>query len=392
MVVRAGYGIYVDTSVYLTSAQLMAQQAPLSKSLSVADSPTCPLTLADGFRDCAGITADTFALDPNFRVGYAQNWRLSVQRDLPAAIVMTGTYLGTKGTHGPQEFLPNTYPVGAANPCPLCAVGFTYRASGGNSIRHAAELQLRRRLRSGFTATLDYVFAKAIDDDSDLGGQGHAAASTTTGGNSPGATAASSATTAAPTIAQNWLDLRAERSRSSFDQRHLLKFNFQYTSGMGLHGGTLLNGWRGTLLKQWTVASQFSVGSGLPETPIYLAAVPGTGVTGTIRPNRTAAPLYLGSGGYFLNSAAYTAPAAGQWGTAGRNSITGPGQLSLDSSLARTFRLRDPLNLDVRFDATNLLNHVNFTAWNTVLNSTTFGLPTSSNPMRSLQITGRLRF
>ncbi|MGI4757039.1 MAG: carboxypeptidase regulatory-like domain-containing protein, partial [Janthinobacterium lividum] len=106
LVVRAGYGIYVDTSIYLNSAQSMSQQSPLSKSLSVSNSSTCPLTLANGFRDCAGITSNTFAIDPNFRTGYAQTWRLSLQQDLPSALVLTATYLGTKGTRGPQEFLP----------------------------------------------------------------------------------------------------------------------------------------------------------------------------------------------------------------------------------------------------------------------------------------------
>ncbi len=77
--------------------------------------------------------------------------------------------------------------------------------------------------------------------------------------------------------------------------------------------------------------SQLTAGSGLPETPVFLATVPGTGVTGSIRPDRTGAPLYTGRSGYFLNAAAYTAPAPGQWGTARRNSITGPDQFSLDS-------------------------------------------------------------
>ena len=95
----------------------------------------CILTLANGFQHCLGAAADTFAIDPNLRVGYAQNWQLSAQRDLAWALVMTATYLGTKGTHGMQEFLPDTYPIGAANPCPSCQSGFVYRTSGGNSTR-----------------------------------------------------------------------------------------------------------------------------------------------------------------------------------------------------------------------------------------------------------------
>ncbi len=387
LVVRAGYGIYDDTSVYLSSAEAMAQQSPLSKSLSVSNSADCPLTLANGFRNCAGTTANTFAIDPNLHVGYAQIWQLAIQRDLPGALVMTATYQGVKGTHGMQQFLPNTYPLGAVNPCPACPVGFVYQTSNGNLARESGQIQLRRRLRSGLAATLQYMYAKAIDDDAQVGAQGHVLAATETS-----TATESQPSAAAPMIAQNWLNLRGERGLSSFDQRHLVKAQIQYTTGMGLRGGTLLGGWRATLLKEWTVMSQISAGSGLPETPVYLALVPGTGVSGPIRPDLTGAPIHQGPAGYFLNAAAYRAPTAGQWGTAGRNSITGPNQFSLDTSLSRTFRLRPPFNLDIRLDATNLLNHAVFTTWNTTVNSTIFGLPAATNPMRSLQLTGRLRF
>jgi hypothetical protein len=172
---------------------------------------------------------------------------------------------------------------------------------------------------------------------------------------------------------------------------------------MGLGGGTLMSGWRGRLLKEWTLMTQISAGSGLPQTPQFLAAVPGTGVTNTIRPDRTGASIYQSSGSYHLNVAAFASPAAGQWGTARRDSITGPGQFSLDGALSRTYRLRAPFNLDVRVDAANLLNHVSYTAWNTTLNwntaasgtalsSPTFGLPAAANSMRSMQVTARLRF
>ena len=383
LVIRAGYGIYDDTSVYLADAESMAQQAPLSTSFNVANSGTCPLTLANGFRNCAGTTADNFAIDPNLRVGYAQNWQLSAQRDLPWALVMTATYLGTKGTRGMQEFLPNTDAIGAASACPSCPRGFVYRTSGGNSTREAGQIQLRRRLRSGFTATVEYTFAKAIDDDAQVGAQGHVAATTAS------STAQSSGS---PSIAQNWLDLRAERGLSTFDQRHLVTAQAQYTTGMGLGGGTLMSGWRGTILKEWTALTQITAGTGLPETPIFLATVPGTGFSNIVRPDPTGAPLYAASGGYHLNAAAFSAPAAGQWGAARRDSITGPSQFSLNAALSRTFRLHEPFNLDVRIDATNLLNHAVFSSWNTIVNSTIFGLPANTNGMRTMQITGRLRF
>jgi hypothetical protein len=66
-----------------------------------------------------------------------------------------------------------------------------------------------------------------------------------------------------------------------------------------------LSGWRGKLLKRWTVLGQIAAGSGLPQTPIYLAAVTGTGFTGSIRPNVTGASVYDAPAGFHLNAAAY---------------------------------------------------------------------------------------
>jgi hypothetical protein len=149
---------------------------------------------------------------------------------------------------------------------------------------------------------------------------------------------------------------------------------------------------------------QIAAGSGLPQTPVYLAAVTGTGFTGSIRPNVTGVSVYDAPAGFHLNAGAYAAPLAGQWGDARRNSITGPNTFTFNASLARTFRLKDRYNLDLRVDSTNLLNHVVFTAWNTTLNpasnpgsslastSPLFGLPAAANAMRSLQTTMRLRF
>lgn len=375
LVVRSGYGIYYNTSVYQQLATQMAQQAPLSTSLSVANSAADPLTLANPFKTSPTITPDTFAIDPNFRVGYVHQWNLSVQRDLPGGLVMLATYLGIKGTRGEQEFLPNTYALGAANPCPTCPSGFTYVASNGNSERESGSFQLRRRLHAGFTATLQYTYSKSIDD-AILGGAG----SQFSGGQ------------ATPFVAQNWLDLDAERALSTFDQRHLLNVTLQYTTGMGLHGGTLVSGWRGALLKEWTFYSTVMAGTGLPLTPVYLNPTPGTGVTGNLRPEYTGANLYAAPSGLSLNPAAYAAPPPGEFGNAGRDSITGPSQFTFNASMARTFRLTDRLNLDLRVDSTNVLNHVTYTAWDTTFGNAQFGLPVAANAMRSMLTTLRLRF
>ena len=159
--------------------------------------------------------SNTFAVDPDFRVSYAHNWQVSVQRDLPASLTVIATYLGTKGSHLMQEFVPNTYPLGAVNPCASCPSGFVYLASNGSSLKNAAQLQVRRRLRQGLMAVANYTFSKATDN---------AAAFTTADLNGG-------------VIAQNWLDLDAERAPSAFDQRHLLTAQVEYA------GSAFLRNW-----------------------------------------------------------------------------------------------------------------------------------------------------
>lgn len=79
-------------------------------------------------------------------------------------------------------------------------------------------------------------------------------------------------------------------------------------------------------------------------------------------------------------------------GNAGRNTITGPGQMTLSAAMSRTFRLRDRLSMDVRVDATNPINHVTYPSWNTTFGNAQFGLPMVANPMRSVQVSMRVRF
>jgi hypothetical protein len=361
LVVRAGYGVYYDTSVYQSLASNMASQSPFSRTLSLAGTVANPLTMATAFNSPAGLQPNTFAVDPNFHVGYSQNWQISAQRDLPGGNVLTVTYLGIKGTRAAQVFVPNTYPTGAVSP-----TNFLYVVSNGNSTREAGQVQLQRRFHNGVSASINYTFSKALDD-AQLGGRGQ-------GGS---------------VIAQNWLNLSGERGYSVFDQRHLVTFNMQYTSGVGVKGGTLLSGWRGVALKRWTILTGLTAGTGKPQSPSYgSATIPGTAINGSIRPEYTGLDVYDAPAGKFLNPLAYAAPLPGQWGNAGRNSIIGPNQFSMNASMQRTFE--DVI--DVRLDANNALNHVTYPSWNTNAAGLQFGLPNQPLAMRSVQLTLRWRF
>ena len=361
MVVRGGYGTYYNSSVYNTIANNMAQQPPFAQSLSVANTLSNPLTLQNGFiaPDNTPFT-NTYAVDPNYRIGYAQMWQISVQQDLGHSLVGTVTYNGTKGTGLDQTLLPNSAPSGArANGLPS---GYIYEQSNGNSIYHGASFQLIRRFRNGVSASANYVFSKAIDN---------------------------------AVQAQNYLDTSAERARSAGSRTHVLNMNWTYSSGVGRGGGTLVNGWKGALLKGWTVTNNISISSGTPLTAIVGGArstTTGTGITGSLRANATGLAVDDSAAGQPFNYRAFTIPLAGEWGDAGRNTIIGPMQFGLNASLGRNFRITERKNLDLRFDALNALNHVTFRSFNTTIGSNNLGLLANPINMRALTATLRFRF
>ena len=248
--------------------------------------------------------------------------------------------------------------------------GFIYETSNGNSIYHAAQFQLNRRMRSGLMANASYQFSKSIDNAG-------------TGGRGQGGTP----------VAQNWLDLSAERGLSSFDARHNLNVQFMYSTGMGRAGGTLLNGWKGALLKDWNVMSNINLRSGNPLTATAggsRSQVSGTAVNGTVRADATGLPV--SAEGLLFNTAAFTAPAAGMWGTAGRNTIPGPAVFSLNGSVGRVFRFGERRSVDLQFQAQNILNHVTITNWGSTIGSANYGLATSAAAMRKITASVRFRF
>ena len=369
LIVRGGYGHYRQTNVYLPIATWLSRQSPFSTSFNAETSASRPLTLADGFASAPAATSQTLAVDPALRAGYAENWNLSVQRDLPASLTVAATYLGTRGHHLLQQSLPNTVPPGASLECSECPVGFIYVTSNGTSNRHALQLQVRRRLRSGFAGNLLYTLAKATDNATAFGGVNPSGAS----------------------IAQDWRDLEAERGPSSFDQRHLVTAEAEYTTGVGMAGGGLLTGVRGALVKGWVFATQVSVGSGLPLTPRVLTPVPSTGISGTLR-GSVVSDVSRIPPGFYLDPAAYVAPTVGEWGTAGRNSARGPAPVSMNASIGRSFALANGRSLDWRVDATNVTNRVSYTSVNTLVGSPQFGRPDRAGPMRRIRMTLRWRF
>jgi hypothetical protein len=367
-VVRLGYGVYYNTQVYTSIAGNMAQQPPFSRTLQVATSAANVLTLQNGFTASSsqGLT-NTYAIDPRYQIGYAQTWNFSIQQNLPASLVAVATYLGTKGTRLDQQFLPNSTPPGVAATS-AAPSGYTYEQSNGNSVYNSATLQLMRRFRRGLGARVSYTHAKSFDDAG-------------TGGRA--------------VVAQNYLNLAAERALSNFDQRHNFSLNWHYSSGTAIRGGALMNGWKGKLLRDWTVMNSFMIRSGTPLTATAggtRSITGGTGVSGSVRADATGLPIEATSTSPYFNTAAFAQPASGSWGSAGRNTIPGPTTFSLNASLGRSFAVGERRNIELRMEANNVLNRVTITGFGTTVGSSTFGVASAAADMRKMTASLRFRF
>ena len=357
-VVRAGYGLYYNTSVYANVASNMAQQPPLDTSwnLYLTDGP---LSMGNAFANPAARATntlqDTFAVDPNYKNGYAQQWQLSVQQNLPFSLQAQVAYQGTKGTNLDRRFTPWVEPPGSpAAPFPT---GYTYETTGDNSIYNAVSGVLMRRFRGGLSATASYQFAKMIDGGS---------------------------------TAQNWMDFRPERAVTGAPQT--LNISLNYSTGQGRTGGALVGGWKGVLLKDWGIGTSISMGTGSFLT-VTSGGAAGATKGGSNRADATGQPAMAipsDEPTWLFNENAFTTPPAGTWGDAGRDVIRGPFRISLNGSANRTFRFGERLRMTFSMQATNLLNSVVVTGWNTSLTSSTYGQVSGVGAMRS--VSSGLRF
>ncbi len=93
-----------------------------------------------------------------------------------------------------------------------------------------------------------------------------------------------------------------------------------------------------------------------------------------------------------LGTAAFTVPASGTFGNAGRNILDGPGYRNFNASLIKNARLGESLNLQLRLEAFNLFNHPNFDLPDNFLGSSTFGQILSARDPRHLQFGAKLLF
>jgi hypothetical protein len=221
-----------------------------------------------------------------------------------------------------------------------------YELSNANSNYNGFQVDLRQRLSHGIQFRVNYTFQKSLDIHS--------------------ASFLANAGVGGTTTILDPQNPRLDWGRSNFDIQDRLSGNFSYELPFG-RGHSLLsnaNGAANALVNGWQLNGILTAQTGFPFTPLVGFNQSGNGDSrAPDRPNLTAGfsgPIVLGSPTRWFNPAAFQLPAAGTYGNAGRDIIEGPGLLEFDSSLFKTFRIREKANVQFRAEFFNLLNRTNF--------------------------------
>lgn len=380
LVVRAGYGIFYNESVYQGLVNHLVNQSPFATTSTLVSSPSQILTLEDGFPSVgAGVTRNTFAVDPQFLTPYAQSWNVMLEHDLSPTYILSAAYIGTRGTHLNLLLAPNiVIPSSSGESVVKNALPFEYETSGASSLYNGLRISLRHFSRHDFSFFLNYTYSKSMDNAASVSG---------TGG----------------LPVQNPFDLQAEWALSNFNPTHSVRAFTRYQLPFGDHKKFLSNG--GTLAKifgNWSLSDITSYSSGTPYTAMLGGNlsnnVAGSAAFGGLRADATGLPVALPGTAQntleYFNTLAFALPPPGEYGDAGRDTIPGPPSLNFNVALDRmiTISREKGLSADFRLATSNTFNIVNYEGLETTVNSNLFGRVNGAGAMRTLTLTARFRF
>jgi hypothetical protein len=323
------------------------------------------------------LPAQVFGPSLDFVWPYTYQMNLTVEKEIVPSLSMSASYIGALGRKLPASVDRNypTYGPGATtanvNARRPYQPGIIGQARVLESIfasdYHGLQLSAERR-GTRFSAKAYYTFGRALEDVDYQGG-------------------------GLPAV-QNSSRLDLERGRTSADRTHSFVFSgiwrIDYFDGS--------NGFAKALLNDWTVSSIVTLQSGAPLTIGAGQDRNFDGLTND-RADLVGDPE-LDSGRpreelieQWFNTAAFAQPAIGQDGTAGRSIVEGPGIRNVDFALFRDVRLTGPVMLQLRVEATNVLNMINLNNPGTSLNApATFAKIRAARDMRRIQLGARLSF
>jgi Carboxypeptidase regulatory-like domain len=366
-VVRGGGGIFWNTAGHGGNTLRLQRHVPFGPIYSFSPGnffvtrrvqdgfPTLPaLNLANADVPVGSV----IGVDPNYQPGYAQQFNLTVEHELPGATLLKASYVANLGRHLDTSYNLNQAVPGAGavnSRRPFFAVrptlaDVTWAVSDGLAAYHAFQFSAEKRLTAGLSGLLSYTWGHSIDTV----GQSF-------GGGADGP------------LPQDPLNRRADRGNSPFDIRHRLTVAWNYALPFGkgkkwLSGGGPVD----YVLGGWQINGINTFQTGLPFTPVSNTSTLNTG-TGS-RPNR------LGTGTLdnptidrWFDTSAFATPAQFTYGNSGRNILYGPGRVNMDFSVFKEFRIVESTKLQFRTEFFNVFNHAQFDLPNSAVGAANAG-------------------
>jgi hypothetical protein len=345
-VVRGGWGIFFDLASPAVINNL-SQTFPFTavRSLSSVPFPANRSLLAPPTVSAGGPADFLVAADPNLKLPYTHQWNVAVEQALGRTSSITVSYVGASGRRLlTQERL--------FNPSPQFVV-VTLGTNRGHSRYDALQVKYARRLSRGLQALASYTLAESMDNIS---------------------------TDAVAVLPFFRNDPERDWGPSDFDVRHTLSGGLTYQLPASSRGAV----WR-AITGGWSVDALFVARSALPVNVV--TGTTAFAVSNALRPDvAPGIPFYLDDatvpGGRRFNREAFTSPpldASGnpqRQGTLGRNALRGFAMSQADVAIRRDIRVGAGVNLQLRAEAFNVFNEVNFGPPTNTLASGLFGQPT----------------
>lgn len=316
--------------------------------------------------------------DPNLKTPYTDQWNLGIDQDLGHSTTFSISYAGSHSGRLDVGGRKNTarYPgpgnaatVAARRPYPYIAA-ISYDQSNGNSNYHSLQTKLSRSTSNGLTYLVSYTRSKSIDIacSGDFGAEG--------------------------CEIQDAYNPRADRSVSGFDVTNIFSASVVYELPLGR--GKLFspsNPIVSAIVGSWQTNAIGTFVSGAPYDVTVNGDIANTGNT-FVRANLVGNPNpQKRTAAQWINTSAFATPLPYTFGNLGRNSLRSDSSKDLDLSLFRRFPLTHETGFEFRAEAFNLTNTAVFSAPAHVINSTNFGVVTSTaNNPRQIQLALKLQF
>jgi hypothetical protein len=360
----------------------------------------------------AGLGQGVFTVDGTLGSGYAQQWNVSVQRELTANTVIEVSYLGSKITNigipdsninqlteeqlalGPTllqrvanpffGIIPRSSSIGdptitraqLMKPYPeYTAVSF-YRNNVGTTNYQGLAFSIRQRMSRGLTYSAAYTRSKLTDIASSVFD-----ASILTG----------PLTNAAVADSHN---LERDRDYSTGDIPHYFAASVVWDLPVGEGRARHPTGLAGALVNDWTVATFMTMQSGVPVAVTQANSLGYAGFT-TQRPNLVGNPLLPAderTPARWFNTAAFATANQFTIGSASRNPVRGPSYHDVDLAVMRNVRLAGERAIELRLEVFNLFNTSNFGAPAAQLGPASFGTITTALDPRVVQLAAKFWF